>query len=154
MKSKLLFLGLTIILLSSCCKEKNYLGSGEYEYFAFGHFFGECGGENCVVRYVITGNQLLEDTDDSDKTEKFVKLDQELYYQVKDLEDKIPQEMFDSPQNVYGCPDCADGGGLLIDYRKKGKTRKWALDYTKHELPVQIGKFVDAIHEKIYLINK
>jgi len=146
-----LLLGLVILSTSSCFKEDE-----ETNYLVFGHFYGECEGEECLETYKLTEYQLFEDTNDDYLSHNlnFVSLDQTIFLEVKDLIDFFPEQLLNESKTVFGCPDCSDGGGLLIQYYKNGNLKSWKIDQTKYDVPNYLYPFMDKVNEKITLIHE
>jgi len=154
---KKIFLGfLAIIILISCNKDDNELNINEQNYLVFGHFYGMCGGEECVETFMLTDKSLFEDTADDysgDKME-YTKLGNDVFEQVKNLTDFFPNELLNQNETVFGCPDCADGGGLFIQYSQNGNVKSWRIDQVKDNIPSYLHDFVDKVNEKISIINE
>jgi hypothetical protein len=81
-------------------------------------------------------------------------LDQNLFEATKDLIDFFPAVLLESEQDVLGCPDCGDWGGLCIQYGKKGKVNSWRIDQMKTNVPEDLHIFIDKVNEKISIINE
>ena len=154
MNKSLLILLLGIILIA-CDKDDMGINLSEQNFLVFGHFYGECAGEWCVETFKLTDAKLFEDTIDdySGQSFDFVELDNALYEEVKDLEDFFPSELLDSNESVFGCPDCADGGGLFIQYSENGNVKSWRIDQAKNNVPDYLHSFMDEVNAKIELIN-
>jgi hypothetical protein len=67
----------------------------------------------------------------------------------------IPSELLETESGkIFGCPDCADGGGLFIEY-KSGKTHKfWVIDNMKYQVPEYLHPFMDKVRAEITKINE
>ena len=146
---------LAVIFISACKKaDKDEPFSGDY--LIFGHFYGECIGEGCVETYKLTDTKLYEDTNDNYSGAEpfsFVELTDAQFDKVRDLVDDFPQELLDEEEGVFGCPDCADQGGLLIKYAKSGNIKTWRIDQNKEGVPAYLHGFMNSVNEKIDLIN-
>ncbi len=161
MKTKffpILFLLGSITMLSSCKSDELTL-SGSNE-LIFGHFYGECMGENCKVFYKLTENGLLSDTkhnypsSNSFYTGDFTLLSTAKYNATKDLINYFPMELLNESSNVIGQPDVADGGGLYIEYNFNGVHKFWLIDQMKNNVPEKYHVFMDKVNEKIqYLLS-
>jgi len=158
---KIFFILLAAIAVYSCQNDEDINGrlanielSGG-TFLVFGHFFGECQGERCVETFKLTGENLYEDTIDdySAASLNFVALDETLFNQVKDLSEFIPAELLETEGSTIGCPDCADGGGLHIEYTQNSKTTKWRIDQNKANVPSYLHDFIDKVNEKIGLLD-
>ncbi|MCH9661254.1 MAG: hypothetical protein K0U54_10130 [Bacteroidetes bacterium] len=128
---------------------------GEQDFLIFGHFYGECEGERCVETFKLTNTDLSEDTlDDYGGQERaFELLDDAVYIEVKDLINFFPQQLLSEEDTILGCPDCADGGGLYIQYSDNGAAKSWRIDQGKEAVPTYLHTFMDKVNEKIRLIN-
>ena len=154
MKKVLLFL-FTIGILISCNNADDGIKIIKQNFLIFGHFYGECIGEGCVETYKLTDTQLFEDTIDdySGQDFNFVELENNKYEQVKNLIDSFPIQLLNESDVVIGCPDCADGGGLFIQYSESGNLKSWRIDQDKANVPNYLHDFIDKVNEKIGLIN-
>lgn len=154
---KKIFLGfLTIgILLSCSSNDDNGININEQNFLIFGHFYGECGGEGCVETFKLTNQSLFEDTVDdyNGQNMEFVELENTTFEQVKNLTDFFPNQLLNQSETVFGCPDCADGGGLFVQYSENGNIKSWKIDQAKANVPNYLHNFIDKVNEKIALIN-
>lgn len=154
MRKVLLLLVITGILIS--CSNDDDLTLNERSFLIFGHFYGECVGEGCVETFKLTNTKLFEDTADDyfGQDLNFVEIENEKFEQVKDLVDFFPNKLLSERETVFGCPDCADGGGLFIQYSENGNVKSWRIDQGKDDVPSYLHNFIDKVNEKIRLINK
>lgn len=138
------------------CKSDNSHALSEEDYLVFGHFYGMCQGEQCIETFKLTSDSLFEDALDNYGGSKFEfkPLDKNLYEKVKGLKTKFPEQLFDEDDQTFGCPDCADGGGLLIQLFKDGKLKTWKVDQVKSNVPEYLHDFMDAVNASISTINK
>ena len=150
---------LSILILSlffSCSDEEI---ADPAEYLIFGHFYGFCIGDQCIQIYKLEDNGLFLDTNKEYPRHNefyeasFVKLDNDYYEQVKDLRDYFPTRILSEPDTVFGCPDCADGGGLYIEYKTKEIRKYWIIDQDKRQVPAYLHEFMDLVNERIKAIN-
>ena len=151
---KLLLIFIVAMLLFGC-SSSNDIKLNDNDYLIFGHFYGFCLGENCIELFKLTNDKLYEDTLDNynGSPVNFEELSNEKFEQVKDLIDALPTILLTDTEEVFGCPDCADGGGLHIEYSKNGHIRRWRIDQVKANVPYFLHDFMDAVNEKISLIN-
>ena len=151
---KLLLIVTTVVFLFSC-KDDDGMGIYNQDFLIFGHFYGLCSGEGCVETFKLTSKNLSEDTIDDymGRDLNFVPLEDQKFELVKDLIDSFPNQLLYEKKTVFGCPDCADGGGLFIQYSKNGKIKSWRIDQTKKNVPNYLHDFMDKVNEKIRLIN-
>jgi hypothetical protein len=155
MKNLFVILFLTVSLLS--CKEEVV----DKDYLIFGHFYGECVQESCILMYKVEDTRLLADTKQEypnqqmpyvgNFTEELSSSDFQLARELKDL---IPDELFDETNHIIGQPDAADQGGLYLEYNFDGERRFWYIDQNKGFLPQYLHDFIDEINNRIFLINE
>jgi hypothetical protein len=151
-KYSLLFL-ISFILLG-CSSEDNTALNNE-DYLIFGHFYGFCVGENCIEIFKLTNDTLYEDSNDNYGINplNFEPLDNSKFKLAEDLMLYFPEKLLTENEAIIGCPDCADGGGLYIEYSKNGIIKHWKIDQMKMNVPTYLHAFMDKVNEKISLIN-
>ena len=143
MKSKLIFPALLIFVIFSCRKDD----LSDIDYFAFGTAYGECFGD-CATFYMIKGNYLYPDNIEyytgsiSFKSEPFP---DEKFTLAIQLINKFPEYLLDNPDKTFGCPDCADQGGIHIEISDKGKLKKWHIDTTVENQPAEIRSYIELL---------
>lgn len=130
-----------------------------FESFTFGHFYGFCGGEACVEIFRLTTDSLFEDTLDnypsinppSPSVFEFVPLTEAKRKLTAGLPDLLPSSLLMGTDSTYGCPDCADQGGLYVEYQKEaqGPVRTWILDQSPQNLPSDLIPFRDTLNAVI-----
>lgn len=145
---------LTLIHVS-CGNDVNEFTLQEGDYFLFGRYHGMCVGESCVEVYQLTETDLYEDTNDSYMLRdfKFKKLSYSKFLQVKDLPGYLPNELLITDETFFGCPDCADQGGIFIQLSRDGVVKSWRIDPAKEGIPEYLHDFVDTVNEKIELLR-
>lgn len=142
-----------LMILSSCSKLESLPSGGDY--LVFGHFFGECGGEQCIETFKLTDRQLFEDINDNYRGTEFdwIELDEDKFLIVEDLFDEFPADLIDESDQTFGCPDCGDWGGNYVEYSANGKVGRWYLDMVQDDIPTYLHDFADLLNEKIQEIN-
>jgi len=157
MKRLIFTLCILTITISSCRKDNIVLSSSDY--LIFGHFYGECFGEECIEIFRLEQNQLLEDTKDvypnstSFYNGNYILLPQQKFDYAKDLINFFPSDLLTEPNTVIGQPDAGDWGGLYIEYNIDGTRKFWLLDQMKSNVPSKYHNFIDKVNEKITLIQ-
>ena len=154
MKNTFLLL-MVIGVFISCNKDDDNITINEQNFLIFGHFYGFCGGEECVETYKLTDVKLYEDIVDdySGQNLDFVELDNEQFELVNDLSDFFPSQLLNESDTIFGCPDCADGGGLFIQYSDNGVLKSWRIDQVQNNVPSYLHDFIDKVNARIVLIN-
>lgn len=152
---KYLIIGLSALLVSFCNKEDGFTVK-DFDYIVFGHFYGHCLGEDCVKMFKLTKDQLYEDTTDSYLATDFdfVELEKEKFELANELLQALPDKLLKEDKDTFGCPDCADQGGLYIEISNDGKTSSWRIDQNKSAVPVYLHDLMDGVNEAIALINE
>lgn len=153
-KITLVFL-IFLVVLACNSDTDSEININEQNFLVFGHFFGECFGEGCIETFKLTDDSLFEDTIDdyNGQNMEFIALENETFEQVKDLATFFPNQLLNQNETVFGCPDCADGGGLFIQYSENGTVTSWRIDLNKASVPNYLHDFMDKVNEKIALIN-
>jgi hypothetical protein len=151
---KTLSLLFAVLLMSSCKKEKN----NSSDYIVFGTYYGECGGEQCIEIYKLTSNALFEDSKDNYPASGIyngtfsTKRSATDFALVSNLESTIPASLLNDTSAVIGCPDCADGGGVYLEYHKNGIQKVWHIDRTL-TLPSDYATFINQVGQKIQALK-
>jgi hypothetical protein len=149
---------LLFLLLSTswACEKSQDLPLTDGDYLIFGHYYGLCGGEECIETFKLTAEQLFEDTNDNYGSQNFnfVPLADELFEQVRELQDDIPAQLLEQADLTFGCPDCADQGGLFIQYVSGEDVQSWHIDQNQGAVPEYLHDFMDKVNAKIALINE
>lgn len=137
----LIGIALLMTLLISCKKETTKL---DPEYFSFGTAYGECGG-NCANFFQIRDGQLFPDDMDylvSPLVFQDEALPSDKYELAKTLLDSFPTYFLDDPNQTYGCPDCADQGGIHIEMKKNGEVIYWHIDTIDSNQPEEVQDYI------------
>lgn len=145
---------LTVFLLTACKKDDN-VELSKSDYIIFGHFYGECIGEQCVEIFRLEQDKLFEDTKDQYPSRNsfydgnFVQLSQQKFNDTKDLTNYFPTDLLNETDTVIGQPDAGDWGGLYVEYNSDGIRKFWLLDQMKSNVPTKYHNFIDKVNEKI-----
>ncbi|RYD72370.1 MAG: hypothetical protein EOP53_22050 [Sphingobacteriales bacterium] len=99
---------------------------------------------------------MYEDTNDdySGGDYNFIELSENKFELVKNLKKDFPTELLSEPKTTFGCPDCADQGGLVIQYANNGTIKSWRVDKSKSQVPSYLHNYMDKIEAAIEQINK
>ena len=145
-----------IIAISSCNKKE----TNDIDYLIFGHFYGECAGEECVEIFKLSKTNLFEDNTDVYPNElskidgNFKELSHNLFTECQSLFNSIPEKLWDEDETTIGIPDAGDWGGIYVEYQKDGEIKFWLLDQMKSNVPDYLHSFIDEINSKIAKINE
>ena len=132
---------------------------GASDYILFGHFYGECIGEQCIEIFKLTNDSLYEDINDEypniDKAYdgNFKALDNSLFEQIKGLQAQVPDELLTTNLRVIGQPDAGDWGGIYFEISSKEQNGFWMIDKMQANLPDYLKPFVTEIEKDIDLIE-
>jgi len=147
----------TLLLMTSCKKEIIDEGGIEInsttyadDVFIFGHYYGECGGEQCVEIFKIEDGKLYEDTNDAypngtDENFEWTLLSDEKFEMVKLFPDFFPEELLSETEQVIGMPDAGDWGGYIIGKIDDGELRIWLIDTMDRNIPEYLHEYNDRI---------
>lgn len=148
LKIKIVPLISLLLLLSSCTKDN----LDNLDYFAFGNAYGMCQG-NCANFFLVKGESVFPDEMDyySGTSLKFKSevLPKEKYNLAKALIEDFPDYLIKNPNKTFGCPDCADQGGIHIEIKEKGQIIRWHFDTTISNIPVEIQEYIQEISDVI-----
>jgi hypothetical protein len=133
-----------LFLSTSCTKDK----LDNLDYFSFGSAYGFCQG-NCANFYLIKDENIYPDDMDyylgSPLSFKAEPLPAGKYNLAKKLIESFPTYLINNPNKTFGCPDCADQGGIHIEIKEKGQIKRWHFDTTISNLPTEIQDYVKEI---------
>lgn len=152
---KILLIISSIILLTACNNDDN----GIENYLIFGHYYGNCSGEECNEYFRVTETELFEYEDNctpgilSSCIPNSEKLSDAKFEFAKDLITNLPDELFDEAESTLGCPDCVDQGGLYLEIKKDDQIKFWYLDNQNSGLPAYLQNYADEIRAAIEAIN-
>ncbi|MEH0156018.1 hypothetical protein V6R21_17860 [Limibacter armeniacum] len=109
------------------------------EQLVFGLYYGECLG-NCTHLYLIDNEMLYQDDSVTYIIPEQVPfkpeaLPSESYEMAKILLAEFPSALLNETDSIFGCPDCADQGGIFIRYSYGDKTRTFRIDTNDNDLP-------------------
>ena len=140
---------IVILILSSSCTKDNL---DNIDSFSFGSAYGFCQG-NCANFFIIKDGDIYPDDMDyypgSSLKFKAEALPVEEYNLAKKLIDGFPEYLIENPNKTFGCPDCADQGGIHIEIEEKGQIKRWHFDTTISNLPTEIREYVQEISNVI-----
>lgn len=130
----LLFISFSAALLVSCKTTKPAASSETVISVMHGTNFGHCRGY-CRKEVIFTdkGATYVESSVDSDRNPE---KKQELQLSANDwknITSKINWNTFNSLQESYGCPDCADGGSEYIEIQTAKGTKRVTIEFGKEQ---------------------
>ncbi len=143
-----LFSVLSILILLSCSSDDEIKLAND-DYLVFGHFYGECLGEQCIEIYRLEQTRLLEDLNDNypNGTDfyqgQFIPLEDELFREANTLLEYFPTELLNESSHVIGQPDAGDWGGLYIEYKSGVNHDFWLLDLMVDNVPEYLHEFIE-----------
>lgn len=157
MIKKLMFFSIIILLFGGCKKDP----AVNSDYFIIGSYYGECMGD-CAILYKAENGKLYADNvkwfhlnvnssilkfDDSPlSNDKFILVDK--------LKNNLPNYLINNPSKTFGCPDCADQGGMYIEIRQDGKVIFWNIDTGIASLPKEIKNYITQCKELLEQLAK
>lgn len=149
MRIAIFILALTTIF-SSSCTDKEDLAVFEDDYLAFGTFHGHCFG-NCTHFFLIEDEKIYEDDIEIGIPDELTFLTEPLgsdkYDIASELLSTFPQDLLKTDKRTFGCPDCADQGGVMLERRVDGETTRWFIDTGDDDQTQQIISYKDRVLE-------
>lgn len=111
----------------------------------FGEAYGFCGGD-CAHFYKLEDNKLYADVENrySESLPDFsaVPLEEAKFNTAKSLLNNFPEYLLNNPNKTFGCPDCADQGGIHLYYKEKGEVMFWHIDTFEDNQPQEIRTYI------------
>ena len=135
----------------SSCHESWFLTRDLGDHIVFGRFYGHCIGDDCVRIFKLTDNNLYRDQINKYPGKGpyvWKKMTDKTFRIAEDIPEYFPDEYLQAPQ-TYGCPDCADQGGIVFIIVDAYTTKIWSLDQDKNQIPDSFHPFLDRLNEVI-----
>jgi len=151
----LILLGLTTA--NSCDKDPIATDFGKDGYFVFGYFYGFCAGPECIRIYKIQGDDLYEDIEKAYPERgrlyngSFEKVENHHIDSISHLLSGFPEALLNDTNDVFGCPDCVDQGGIYLEIKTGGIHRSWLLDNSNSALPDYLQNYAVQVRRAIDL---
>jgi hypothetical protein len=140
--------------LISCRYDEVALDTKE-DYLVFGTFYGMCAA-NCVNFYLLNKGALYQVDNHNYPNQQhrydissLTKLSDEKFNSVKHLLADFPSNLKNETQIVFGCPDCADGGGTYLETSADGEIKYWYIDNSSVNVPPYINEYAKAVRESM-----
>ncbi len=147
---------LTLGLILSCSSNDD---PGITTSLVFGQYYGFCVG-NCFLPYQLNNQTLKVDENETYISTAYIfepttTLSEEDFVKARHLLNEIPSVLFEGPSVItYGCPDCADQGGLYLEITRSGKTTKIYLDnFDTEDQLAEVIAYKKKVVEVIHLLN-
>ncbi len=153
MKRIVLGLVVTSLLFFSCKKSKELPA----DYLVFGTFYNGC-ESGCLNFFQISNDQLYAAMPGYSlvQTQSQVfssePLPAEKYEIARELVSDFPEYLRNSSEEIFGCPDCTDQGGLYLERRQNGVVRKWKIDPADH--PDEISAYVMQVFSIVHQLDE
>lgn len=144
------FMFLSTIFLGSCAKEDVSSNVTDGLVITNGQSFGMCVGP-CQQELIINGNKATfrvltrPNRGVNDNTKETIYEEILSASEINSIIQNVDFENFKNLKEVYGCPDCADGGAEYIEIQKGD---------TKHKVTFEYGKSVKEIEKLITLLRE
>jgi hypothetical protein len=125
------------------------------DYLVFGTYYGDC-YRNCVNLYLINNDGLYQ-VNNHDYPyfqhrfdfSSLTKLSDDKYKIVKNLWTEFPSQLTNESKTVFGCPDCADGGGTYLETSVDGEIKYWYVDNSGVNVPSYINDYAKVVRESM-----
>lgn len=146
-----------IPFLVSCDRDRQ---PSAFDFIAFGTFYGECVGEQCVEIYRLEDGHLFENTADMYPGSQmpldgdYTELSGALYDAVKDMIGPLPAGLRDTSATVIGQPDAGDWGGAYLEWTEGSYHKFWLLDLHLGNVPSQYHPIIGQIQAAVARINE
>jgi len=143
---------LILFVLVSCGKDDHLAEDGKA--YIFGHFFGECFGEQCVEIFKLQDGSIFEDTNDqypsiNGNTYNWSEMTGVEFEELEALIFPIPDELYEEEDVVIGMPDAGDWGGIYFQVHTDADVQFWFIDYLDDNIPDYLSDFTADIKQAI-----
>ena len=148
-----------LLCVGGCSQSETPMQENAPEWLVFGRFYGHCQGEQCIEIYKLEKGKLFEDRNDqyvSNETfyeASYEQLDDAKYEMVRSILDHIPSGLIAEDQIRFGCPDCADQGGIYLEIKNSQAHEFWIFDQNKQDVPAYLHSYLDLINAKIDFLS-
>jgi hypothetical protein len=146
-----LFIGSSLL----SCRYDDFAIDPKEDYLVFGTFYGMCAG-NCVNFYLINKGELyqINNHEYPNQQHRFdfssvTKLSDEKFKSVENLWTQFPPQLKSESQTVFGCPDCADGGGTYLEIAIDGEIKYWYIDNSEANVPAYLNNYAKMVRESM-----
>jgi len=78
-------------------------------------------------------------------------LSEEKYNLALKLIEDFPDYLKNNPNKTFGCPDCADQGGIHFEIKNNERIEFWHIDTDVNKQPAEIKEY---IQEMLLIINQ
>lgn len=153
-----------LVIALACNEEDNELNpenlKNEDISIVFGNYFGFTAGGPEVNIFLLTNESVSADTNKKypNWSEKYDANYQLLgateFNKVSFLLDADFSPLLVQADTVIGCPDCADGGGIYVEYNTNTINRHWLIDRTKFQVPNDLQHLVDVLDSAAFLLSE
>ncbi len=140
---------LTGLLAIAGCKDDDNMPNPltDDDYLIFGTFYGECLG-NCTHLFKLEDGRLYADEVNIGIPEEIefeeYPMSEEDYELAEELWD-VPDDITQSDQTIWGCPDCADQGGVYLEIFSTEGRSKYRIDTRNDDLTEDIIAYKDRV---------
>jgi hypothetical protein len=154
MKKLIFFTLITSCLLISCRYDEVAIDPKQ-DYLVFGTFYGMCAG-NCVNFYLVNKGELYQVNNHNYPNQQqrydvssLTKLSDDKYKTVENLWTQFPSQLTNESKTVFGCPDCADGGGTYLEISVDGEIKYWYVDNSGVNVPSYINDYAKLVRDSM-----
>lgn len=134
------------IILTACEKQPN---PNAAEVLIFGEAYGFCVGD-CAHLFKLSEGKLYQDNIErftgDEPTFNAMSLDETQFEVAKDLLRDFPAYLSAHPNQTFGCPDCADQGGIHLFYNTASEKMYWHIDTNVDNQPAEIREYLAQLH--------
>jgi hypothetical protein len=105
--------------------------------------------------FSVNDRELLDDRTDNILCQEvfregqYVELSNELHEMARVLLEEVPIQLTENSNQVFGCPDCADQGGLHLRIRDGGTDRNFRFDLQNSENPEHLRSYLRKVNQVV-----
>ncbi len=142
------------VLVMACDKSE---GPTVNSSLAFGEAYGFCVGD-CAHFFQLNNNVLYQDNIErfsgDEPTFDSTPLEKEKLDLAKSLVEDFPEFLLNNKNMVFGCPDCADQGGIHLFLNTQTEKLFWHIDTNIGNQPPEIRDYLKQVRDVTAQLRK
>lgn len=154
-----LLLLFTFFSAASCNEEKDEptVQNDASEYIVFGDFYGFCSGDECIRIFKLSDGKLYKDSKQNYPQQGAIysgtygPVSSAKTDSIDMLLSGYPLQLLNDTNEVFGCPDCVDQGGMYLEIKTNSSHRSWLFDNVHSALPVYLQDYASDLRKAVDL---
>jgi hypothetical protein len=151
------FFFLAVFIFAFSCQSPLPQSKKKIAYIIYGIYYSEC-GDHCATMFRLEKDRLLVDSTDSYlrdhlKVPRVVfsnkTLSQEAFRHAQVIRTRFPDTLLSvkGKENVFGCPDCGDQGGIFMEIKCGNEVKTFNIDTQLDKIPANLRSYAKLVME-------